>query len=347
MEQARKVRTVLGDVSPASLGRTLTHEHLLYSYPGAELDHRCAFDLASTTERISTELAAAVRDLGFKTLVDMTPAEVGRHPQLMADVSRRSGANIVGTTGFFPEHLGFPYWWRLQSVEEFAEFFTRDITEGMVFAGTQTSIRAGIIKIATGMDSVNPRPSPIGPNGRRITECEDRAIRGAGRAQKGVGCAVNTHTDPTDYSVGNPGLEQLDVLEEEGADPSKVIIGHAFIHGTTEQIKAICDRGATVQVDHMGIPWRHDNIGELDAKLARQTCELADSGYLDRMVITYDRWFFNPRGASTDLNPQLSNEKVPLNYLYTDFLPRLKTLGFREPDLDRMLIDNPQRLLAF
>jgi predicted metal-dependent phosphotriesterase family hydrolase len=33
--------------------------------------------------------------------------------------------------------------------------------------------------------------------------------------------------------------------------------------------------------------------------------------------------------------------------MYTDFLPRLKTLGFREADFDTMLIQNPQRLLAF
>jgi phosphotriesterase-related protein len=342
-----KVRTVLGDVDPATLGRTLTHEHLLYTYPGAELDHRCAFDLAAATERIAAEVAAAMRDYGFRTLVDLTPAEVGRHPQLMADVAKRSGAHILGTTGFFPESLGFPYWWRRQSIEEFAEFYTRDITEGMVYAGTQTIIKAGIIKIATGMDSVNPRPTPIGPSGRRIGEFEERAIRGAGRTQKALGCSINTHTDPMDYTVGNPGLDQLDFLEQEGADPTKVIIGHAFISGTTEQIKAICDRGASVQIDHMGIPWRHGNTEELDEKMANQICELGDAGYLDRMTITYDRWFFNPRGAATEFNPQLHNEKVPMGYIYTDFLPRLVSKGFREPDLDRMLIDNPRRLLAF
>jgi phosphotriesterase-related protein len=342
-----KVRTVLGDIDPAQLGRTLTHQHLLYTYPGAELDHRCAYDLESATTRIATELGAAVREFGFKTIVDLTPAEVGRHPQLMVNVAERSGANVIGTTGFFPENLGFPYWWRVQSIEEFADFYRRDITEGMVFAGTQTRVKAGIIKIATGMDSVNPRPSPIGPSGRRIGEHEERAIRGAGRAQKAIGCAINTHTDPMDYTVGNPGVEQLETLEEEGADPAKVIIGHAFISGTTAQIRAICDRGACVQVDHMGIPWRHGSTEDLDEKMAIQMCELADAGYLDRMTITYDRWFFNPRGASTDLNPQLLNEKVPLGYLYTDFLPRLERKGFRAADLDRLLVDNPRRVLAF
>lgn len=341
------VRTVTGDIDPSFLGRTLTHEHLLYSTPGSEVDHRCAFDLAETTERIAAELGAAVRDYGFTSMVDLTPCEVGRHPQLMHDVALKSGCNIIGTTGFFPEHLGLPYWWRTQSIEEFAEFFIRDITEGMVFAGTKTDIKAGIIKVATGMDSIDPRPSPIGPSGRRVGKFEERAIRGAGRAQKALGCCVNTHTDPTDYTVGNPGIDQIELMADEGADPGKIIIGHAFVNGSLQQIKDICDRGATVQIDHMGIPWRHGNTDELDEKLANLMCDLASDGYLDRMVITYDRWFFNPRGGSTELNPQLLNEKVQMGYLYTDFLPRLEKKGFRSADLDTMLVDNPKRLLAF
>ena len=72
-------------------------------------------------------------------------------------------------------------------------------------------------------------PSPIGPNGRRIHIYEDRLIRAAGRAQKATGCCINTHTDPMDYTVTNPGIEQLDIIEEEGGDPTKVIIGHAFV----------------------------------------------------------------------------------------------------------------------
>lgn len=342
-----KVRTVTGDIDPSSLGRTLVHEHLLYTYPGAEYDHRCAFDLTEATARIAEELGRAGREYGFGSIVDLTPCEVGRHPQLMHDVAVRSGVNVIGTTGFFPQHLGLPYWWRIQTAEEFAEFFIRDITEGMVFAGTKTGIKAGMLKIATGMDSVNPRPSPIGPSGRRVGEFEERAIRGAGQAQKALGCCINTHTDPEDYTVGNPGIDQIELLQAEGADPTKVIIGHAFIQGTLDQIKAICETGASVQVDHMGIPWRSGSTEELDQRLAVLMCELASSGYLDRMTITYDRWFFNPRHASTELNPQLLNEKVQMGYIYTHFLPRLRKMGFRDEDLDTMLVKNPERLLAF
>jgi phosphotriesterase-related protein len=341
-----KIRTVTGDVPAEKMGRTLTHEHLLYTYPGGEYDHQSSFDLDQAVSRIAAELKAGADEYHYGTLVDMTPCEVGRHPELMQQVSQKTGVNVIAVTGFFPERMGIPYWFRRQTVEELADFYIRDLTEGMVFAGRKTGIKAGAIKIATGQESVTPMPSPIGPNGRRIHAYEDRLIRAAGRAQKATGCCVNTHTDPMDYTVTNPGIEQLDILEEEGADPGKVIIGHAFVEPQgIGQIVEILERGANVQVDHIGIPWRHDSSDGLDESMANMMCELASRGYLDQMVITYDRWFFNPRGAATDDNPQLLNEKVNLGYIFNSFAPRLQKKGFRAEDLEKMLVDNPGRIL--
>ena len=34
----KKILTVTGDVAAEKMGRTLTHEHLLYTYPGGEHD---------------------------------------------------------------------------------------------------------------------------------------------------------------------------------------------------------------------------------------------------------------------------------------------------------------------
>ena len=44
-----KIRTVTGDVPAAEIGRTLTHEHLLYTYPGGEYDHQSSFRLDDVT----------------------------------------------------------------------------------------------------------------------------------------------------------------------------------------------------------------------------------------------------------------------------------------------------------
>jgi len=343
-----KIRTVTGDVPAAQIGRTLTHEHLLYTYPGGEYDHLSAFRLDDAVARIARELREGMDRWGYATIVDMTPCEVGRNPELMKRVAQSTGCNVIAVTGFFPESMGVPYWFKRQTVEELTDFYVRDITQGMVFAGTQTDIKAGAIKIATGQEGVNPKSSPVGANGRHVSVPEDRLIRAAGRAQKRLGVCINTHTDPMDYLVTNPGIEQLDIIEEEGGDPRKVIIGHAFIEPkSVEQIVDVCKRGANVQVDHIGIPWRHDDTEELDEAMANLMCEVAGRGFLPQMTITYDRWFFNPRGPATEENPQLLNEKVGLGHLFESFAPRLEKKGFRAVDLETMLVDNPRRILAF
>ena len=133
----KKIRTVTGDVPAEKMGRTLTHEHLLYTYPGGEYDHISSFVLDQAVERIANELKAGADEYKYGTLVDMTPAEVGRHPELMKRVSEKTGVNVIAVTGFFPERMGIPYWFRRQTVEELADFYVRDLTEGMVFARQQ------------------------------------------------------------------------------------------------------------------------------------------------------------------------------------------------------------------
>ena len=61
------VRTVLGDVPAAGLGRVDYHEHLFQVsplLPGDEL----------TDEQASGEEAGALRDSGFEAMVDATPS---------------------------------------------------------------------------------------------------------------------------------------------------------------------------------------------------------------------------------------------------------------------------------
>ncbi len=174
------IRTVMGDVPAEQAGITFTHEHILYAYPGADLDHRTAFDFDEIAGRIAGDLRAGLEQHAIATLVEMTPAEVYRHPPLMRAVSEASGVNIIAITGFFPQSMGLPYYWRRQTIEEITNFFVADLTEGMMYAGRPTGIHAGAIKIATGGEGVSTKPSPVGPDGLRITEIEQRVVRAAG-----------------------------------------------------------------------------------------------------------------------------------------------------------------------
>lgn len=340
------IRTVLGDIPADSAGITLTHEHILYANPGVEFDRKAALNFDRVADDVAAIIKRGMAEYGVQTMVDMTPCELGRHPRLIQEVAKRSGLNIVAVTGFFPESIGIPYHWRVQTIDYIKEHMVLDLTEGMTFAHEATDIKAGLIKTATGSGDGHDGPSPDGPEGTHLTHHELRIVRAAGRAQAETGCCINTHTEPQDYSLRNAGIEQLDVLEREGADPSKVIIGHPFVNLHMDQLFEIVKRGANLQIDHIGIPWQNPSAEELDEGMANAVVELAEAGYLDRLVFTYDRFFHHCRGPVTEEEPEMLNERVDFGYMWESFLPRLRKKGFTDEHIHTVLVDNPARILA-
>jgi len=125
------------------------------------------------------------------------------------------------------------------------------------------------------------------------------------------------------------------------------MIGHVFIFPQFHQLEALCARGAMLQVDHVGIPWMHDNVEELDEQLAVLICRLADCDYLGNIVFSYDRFFSHGRGPITAEEPDQENTRVPLGWLFDSFVPRLKKKGFGAAELEQVLVDNPHRILSF
>src|SRR5260221_12086332 len=143
------IRTVLGDIPPDEAGVTLTHEHIRYAYQGCEFDHNNVWDLDEVAEEVGRAARIMATEYGVRTIVDLTPADIGRHPELLAEVSRRSGAHIVATTGFYAEGMGIGFYWRRKSVEYLADILVPDLTQRMVHDNKPTPCKAGRLKVPT------------------------------------------------------------------------------------------------------------------------------------------------------------------------------------------------------
>ena len=332
-------RTVRGDVAADDLGVTLTHEHTLIFWPGAEYDHRAAFDRSDVIAGLADEFKLAKRLFGLNTIIDCTTVEMGRHPKLLVEASEKSGINVIAATGFFCESMGIPYHWRRQSVDEIAAFFVSDITEGIV----GSDVRCGIIKVSSGQDDAEPRPSPRRENGSRLGVYEERVFRAAGRAQKATGAPITTHIDPAVWRDSNIGLEQLELLMAEGADPRKVVIGHTF-YATFEQLDDILRHGAYVQLDNIGTKWR----GLSDERAVGLLKEAIDAGYGEQLLITFDRFWYQARGDRpwTELDPEVAT-RLPVSFLPDEFVPLMHAHGITDTDIHTIMVDNPARLLSF
>ena len=83
--------TVLGKIDPSDMGRTLTHEHLQFGFPGWIADITLGkTDYEKTVPYLTSEIEKA-KAHGIKTIVDATPNECARDVHLMKMVSESAG----------------------------------------------------------------------------------------------------------------------------------------------------------------------------------------------------------------------------------------------------------------
>ena len=123
------VRTVLGDIDPAELGVTYAHEHLVID-GGRPVEMHADFDLGDV-DAMAAEVDRAAA-LGPPAVVDAMPCDCGRNVVKLAELSRRTGIHIVAPTGLHHErYYGPDHWSARLSVDEIADRFALDITDGI------------------------------------------------------------------------------------------------------------------------------------------------------------------------------------------------------------------------
>jgi phosphotriesterase-related protein len=327
------VQTVTGPVDAADLGRTLVHEHIRISYAGEELDPTYSWDRAETVTRAVDKMGELL-DAGFRTFVDPCPIELGRDPELYAEISSRSGMRIVCTTGFYTQHMdsGLPFYWRARDPEEIAELYVQELSDGIAGTG---GIRAGAIKAATGTE---------------VTPAERRMLTGAALAQRATGVAIITHTENSLH-----GDVQQDIFDDGGADLGRVLIGHQDEQTDVAPIRKLAERGTFVGVDRIGL-----EILAPDERRADHVATLVREGFTGQVCLSQDHIcaltaprssFWVPlehREASAARREEIAWQvwQRPYTYIVTDFVPKLLERGVTEADVETIFVDNPRRLLT-
>jgi phosphotriesterase-related protein len=320
------VMSVTGAVKADDIGLTLVHEHVILTLPGEELDP--AFDPdRPEILAIAVDQLQKLKDHGVTTLVDPCPIELGRNPEFYAEVSDRSGVKIVFSTGFYHEAMGIPLYWRARDAEEIADFYLKEITDGV----GRTGLRPGVIKAATGNE---------------VTPAERRCLAGAAMAQRQSGVAIITHTEHSRH-----GDVQQDIFAENGANLSRVLVGHQDEQPSPDAIRELAQRGTFVGIDRIGMA-----MFASDETRANHVVTLVREGLAGQICLSQDCvcsltaprtpfWMPKERRPADPLRGW-ADTHTPCTYLLTDFVPLLKAQGLTEADVDLMLRDNPRRLLS-
>ena len=307
------VQTVRGPIDPGTLGFTLPHEHTAISL--WHIPNRWDYwELRRDEPIISAELARFVAT-GGAGLVDLTLPGVGRDPAWLVRLSVASGLHIVMGAGWYREAY-YPAEALIDRrvVDDLADEIVREASVGV----GGTGIRAGII-------------GEIGTDKPWLSAQEERVHRAAARAARRTGLAITTHAVQSTV-----GLDQLAVFEAEGADLSRVVIGHADSHPDPAYHRAIVDRGASVEFDFLGMSFTPlERHGE--GRVVESICDLLAAGHAERILLSQDVCH----------DSQLAHYGGNgYTYLADTFLPRLQAAGVSDDEIRTITVDNPRRLLT-
>lgn len=312
------VRTVLGDVDPAELGVTYVHEHLIVDsalvvdrFPHIHLP-----SVESAVEEVGECVAA-----GVGAFVDAMPSAAGRDVVRLAEISRRTGLDVVASTGvhtarYYPGRA----WVAEEPAEVLAELFHADVVEGVDrydYMGPtvrRTDHRAGIVKVAT--------------LGELPTAAERRAFEAAVQTQRTTAVPILTHCEE-----GRGALAQVNLLRELGAPLDRVVLSHT---------DKVVDVAYHRELLASGVHLEYDQALRRPAEEPRGTAwlvaEMFSAGFGDQLMLGTD-------GARRTLWRSLGGGPG-LAWLATGFVDVLASHGLDDRARRRLFVENPARFLA-
>jgi phosphotriesterase-related protein len=306
--------TVIGPVSPDSMGVTLTHEHILVDFIGADSTGYFRWNKDSVIAKTLPVLMKA-KEAGVKTIFECTPEYLGRDPLLLKELSERSGIIFITNTGYYGFNNKYlPQTFYKEDPAALAEKWTGEFLNGI----EGTGIRPGFIKIA-----VNSADS--------LSQADQKIITAAALTHLKTGLTIASHTSPE-----KPAFAQIAILRKNGVHPSAFIWVHAQ-RGTLESNIEAAKEGAWISLDNVrnrpnlkagdrfSIDWYADRLKELK-----------HNSLIHRVLISHDSGWYDPA----------KSEGGTING-YTDIfeilIPALRNRGFTDSDIDQLLIKNPTK----
>jgi phosphotriesterase-related protein len=154
-------------------------------------------------------------------------------------------------------------------------------------------------------------------------------LRAAALVQRDLGVPITTHT-----TKGTIPEEQIRILEEAGADLTKVCIGHQDLKLDYEQHLRVVKSGARIGYDCIS----KEHYGP-DATRVAFIKRLIEEGYGDQILVAGDiarQSYFTSYGGGPGFT-----------YILWRFIPWLWSEGVSREDTDKLLIHNPASLLAW
>lgn len=299
-----KIITVTSEIPASAMGKTLHHEHLLVDFIGADSTGYHRWDKNEVVEKVLPYLIE-IKKLGYKTLVECTPAYLGRDPELLKILSEKSGIQIITNTGYYsatggkfiPEH-GFT-----ETAEQLAQRWIAEAQNGI----EGTGVFPGFIKIA-----VDAKP---------LEEINRKVVEAACFTHKATGLTIMSHT-----GTAVPALEELDILRKNGVHPSAFIWTHAQNEVNPDKHIEAAKMGAWIAFDNF-------NIKNLD-RYVELVLRMKKHGLLEKVLLSHDAGWYKPgEPDGGDFRGFTDIEEI--------LIPALEKNGLSQHDIYELFVTNP------
>ncbi|MCI4010856.1 phosphotriesterase-related protein [Brevibacterium sp. ZH18] len=314
-----EVQTVTGTIDSSRLGKTLVHEHVFVLSEEMRQNYDSTWDEEEKIADAVTKLND-LKDAGIDTIFDPTVVGLGRFIPRVQKVAEQTDLTIVVATGLYT-YTDLPHRFDVRGPgllidepEPLVGLFVSDIEDGI--AGT--GVKAAFLKCAIEAPG--------------LTTGVERAMRAVGQASAQTGAPITVHTNPHTES----GLVAQQVLKEEGADLSKVVMGHSGDSTDLDYLMKLADNGSFLGMDRFGLDVYLPTDKRIDTIV-----ELVRRGYAEKITLAHD--------ASCYIDYLSQEEKTQIQpnwhfrHISDDVIPTLLERGVTEDDIDTMLVKNPRR----
>ncbi|SEJ49513.1 phosphotriesterase-related protein [Dyadobacter sp. SG02] len=299
--------SVKGKLPVSEMATTLIHEHVLVDFIGAEKISPDRWKHDEVIRKVLPYLLE-IKKRGIKTLVECTPAFIGRDVVLLKKLSEQSGLNILTNTGYYgaSDNKYLPKWAFTETAEQLASRWIAEFENGI----EGTGIRPGFIK--------------TGVNSGKLSELHQKLVRAAALTHLKTGLTICSHTGPA-----VPAREEIEILKQSGVHPSAFVWVHA--NGSAEELEDVGKSGCWISLDGVNA----DNI----ARHVELISFLKNKGRLGQVLISHDAGWYRPGEAD-------GGEFRGYTTISDKLIPALKTQGFAEADTRTLMVANPAKAFA-
>lgn len=305
----KKINTVLGPVKAEKLGATLIHEHILADFIGADKINPHRYDINEVQKVVLPHLLQLYK-AGCRTLVECTPAYLGRDPKLLKCLSKASGLHLITNTGIYGagNDKFVPVFATRESAEDLAQRWTLEFEKGI----DQTGVRPGIIKIG-----VDPGP---------LSKIDAKLVQAAAWTHRNTGLSIATHCGD-----GTSALEAIEILKKARVAPEAFV----WVHAQAEN-----DRNLHLKAAREGAWLEFDGVGKDTMEQHRDLIWTMKSYHLlSQVLISQDAGWYHV--GETGGGSFRSYE-----FLIEQFVPYLRGAGISPREIQQLLIENPRRVLT-